>query len=107
MLGPTRCEYCGTEYDIARYKNLPYTVAGLLAVIFVLAWLTGNLNGISFLILCGVWLTFDLIWESLAPLQPVQHSRKNPPAPSTESNDSADESDSAAAKKTDTNKLIS
>jgi hypothetical protein len=106
MSGPTQCEYCGTEYDIARYKNLPYTVAGLLAVIFVLAWLTGKLNGIVFLILGGVWLTFDLIWESLAPLQPVKHSRKNPPAPSAESNDIADESDRTDTKKTDANKLI-
>ncbi len=106
MLGPMQCEYCGTEYDIARYKNLPYTVAGLLAVTFVLAWLMGKLNGIVFLMLCGVWLTFDLIWESLAPLQPVKHTRKDPPAPSTESNDSANEPDDPDAKQTDSNKLI-
>ncbi len=107
MLGPMQCEYCGTKYDIARYKNLPYTVAGLLAVIFVLAWLAGKLNGIFFLILGGVWLTFDLIWESLAPLQPVKHSHNDPPAPSTESNDIDGESDDADATKTDPNKLIS
>jgi hypothetical protein len=107
ILGPTQCEYCGTEYDIARYKNLPYAVAGVLAAIFVLTWLTGRLNGILFLILCGVWLTFDLIWESLAPLQPVKRSHNEPPATSTESNDIADESDGADENKADSNKLIS
>lgn len=106
MLGPTQCEYCGTEYDVARYKNLPYTIAGLLAFIFVLAWLTGKLNGIMFLILCGVWLTFDLIWESLAPLQPVKRSRKDPQAPATDSNGITDKSDRPDANKTDANKLI-
>lgn len=102
-----QCEYCGTEYEIARHKNLPYSVAGLLAALFVLTWLTGNFNGVVFLILCGVWLTFDLCWESLAPLQAVKPSLEDPQAPSTNSNDIHDDSDSADTKKTDSNRLIS
>ncbi len=107
LLGPTQCDFCGTEFVIARYRNLPYAVAGLLAVIFILTWLTGKLSGILFLILCGVWLTFDLIWENVAPLKRVKSSQKDPQAPVTESGRIADEPRSPDTKKIDVNKLIS
>ncbi len=103
-LGPMQCEFCGTEYEIARYRNLPYSVAGLLAVAFILLWLTDKLNGISFLMLCGVWLTFDLIWESLAPLRPIR-----PPdagATSMDSGNSAARLDGADTDDNDANKLV-
>ena len=69
VTGPTTCAYCGTEYEVARYKNLPYAATGALAVLFLLAWLTGRFNAFVFLLLSGLWLVFELIWEALVPLK--------------------------------------
>ena len=69
VTGPTTCAYCGTEYEVARYQNLPYVAAGTLAVLFLLAWLTGRFNAFVFLLISGLWLVFQLIWEALVPLK--------------------------------------
>lgn len=69
ITGPTACAFCGTEYEVARYKNLPYAATGILAVIFLLAWFTGKFNAMVFLLLSGLWLVFELVWETVVPLK--------------------------------------
>lgn len=54
---------------MARYKNLPYTATGVLAILFLLAWFSGKLNAFVFLLLSGLWLVFELVWEALVPLK--------------------------------------
>ena len=71
ITGPPTCEICGTEYQPRRFANLRYAAAGLLAVVFLAAWLTGNINIGVFIILCGLWLVFDFLWEFLVPLKPL------------------------------------
>lgn len=75
LTGPTQCEACGTKYEVARFKNVPHIAAGAVALLFVLAWISNILNITVFLILSGVWLLVDFVWESLVPLTPVE----NPP----------------------------
>ena len=67
--GPPTCEVCGTEYQPATGANLPYTAAGVLAVVFLGAWLTDSINIGVFIVLCGLWLLLDFLWEYLVPLQ--------------------------------------
>lgn len=69
ITGPTSCAYCGTEYEVARYKNLPYTATGAIAILFLLVWLSGKLNAFVFLFLSGLWLAFEIMWEALVPLK--------------------------------------
>ena len=69
ITGPTSCMYCGTEYEVARYKNLPYAATGAIAILFLLAWLSGKFNAFVFLLLSGLWLTFEIIWEAVVPLK--------------------------------------
>lgn len=71
--GPPRCEICGTQYRVARYQNLPYLGAGAVAAVFLFAWLTGSINVAAFIVLCGVWLILDFIWEYLVPLEPADN----------------------------------
>lgn len=76
LTGPTRCAYCGTEYEAARYENLPYAATGVLAVLFLLAWATGKLNALVFLLLSGLWLVFEFAWEALVPLKVLEENRQ-------------------------------
>ena len=70
MTGPPTCEVCGTEYQPARFENLPYAAAGLLFVLFLAAWLINTINIGVFIVLCGLWLLLDFLWELLVPLKP-------------------------------------
>ncbi len=69
ITGPTACAYCGTEYEVARYKNLPYIATSAVAALFLLAWLSGIFNAIVFLLLSGLWLIFEIAWETFVPLK--------------------------------------
>lgn len=80
-MGPTHCEVCGTEYEVARFKDLPYAVAAILAMAFAFAGFSGLLDSTLFLILCGLWLVFDFIWETLVPLKPVGNSSTDESSP--------------------------
>ena len=81
ITGPTQCEFCGTEYAVARYANLPYVVTGIVAVLFLLSWLTGTFNAFVFLLLSGIWLAFEFAWEALVPLTPAQPPDKEDTTP--------------------------
>ena len=74
LTGPTHCAYCGTEYEAARYGNLPYTATGILVILFLLAWATGRLNALVFLLLSGLWLVFEFTWEALVPLKVLEEN---------------------------------
>ena len=76
LTGPAHCAYCGTEYEAARYGNLPYTATGVLIVLFLLAWITGRLNAFVFLLLSGLWLAFELAWEALVPLKVLEENEQ-------------------------------
>ena len=69
ITGPTSCAYCGTVYEVARYKNLPFAATAAVAVLFLLSWFTGTFNAIVFLLLSGLWLLFEFVWETLVPLR--------------------------------------
>ena len=77
LTGPTHCVYCGTEYEAARYENLPYTATGVLVVLFLLAWAIGKLNALGFLLLSGLWLVFEFTWEALVPLKVLEKNEQN------------------------------
>ena len=77
LTGPTHCAYCGTEYEVARYKNLPYTATAVLAILFLLTWLTGKFNAMVFLLLSGLWLVFEFTWEALVPLKVLGDNAQN------------------------------
>lgn len=76
ITGPTYCTYCGTEYEVARYRNLPYAATGVLAVLFLLAWLTGKFNALIFLLFSGLWLVFEFAWEALVPLKVLEDNKQ-------------------------------
>lgn len=76
--GPPTCEVCGTEYRLARVTNLPHAAAGVLAVMFLVAWLTDRINIGVFIILCGLWLLLDFLWEYLVPLQKLTGEDQEP-----------------------------
>ncbi len=86
-----QCAYCGTEYEVSKYKALPHTVAVILAFVFVIAWVTDRLNGGVFLILSGIWLVFDLIWERTVPLRAVQGKGNSAPHLGKESGDAPEQ----------------
>ncbi len=89
--GSFQCAYCGTEYEASRLKDLPHTVAGLLALVFVMAWFLNRLNGVVFLVLSGLWLAFDLVWQRTVPLRPVPHDEDGVTEGETASGDAPDE----------------
>lgn len=101
ITGPARCQFCGTEYEVSHYRNLPYTVAIALALMFAFFWISGMLSVSVFLILCGVWLTFDLAWESLVPLQPIGHQNNELQPISSDVNDGVEQSGKSELNKAD------
>ncbi len=76
LTGPTYCEFCKTEYEAARYANLPYAATGTLAILFLLTWLTGRFDAMVFLLMSGAWLVFQFAWEALVPLRPIEGNEK-------------------------------
>lgn len=68
--GPPHCEICGTEYRVVRYQNLPHLAAGVVAAVFLFAWLSDSINVAAIIVVCGLWLVLDFLWELLVPLEP-------------------------------------
>lgn len=77
--GPPTCALCGTTYQPVRFANLPYAAAGLLAAVFLVAWLTNSINIGVFIVLCGLWLLLDFMWEYLVPLKSVADGDSDQP----------------------------
>ncbi len=73
--GPPTCELCGAEFEVVRYKNLPHLAAAVLALLFLAAWLLDAINFGAFIVLCGVWLALDFLWELLVPLERVDSNK--------------------------------
>jgi len=63
------CEYCGTTHAVARFRNVPYWVAGMLLLLLPITWFAGIFRREVFVVLFGLWLVFDTLWGRFVPLQ--------------------------------------